>query len=169
MIHLHGAFSLHSINLYLSTNPSCLPMISNRCKFSLRELNFQTPVWPSVLLKYALPPFLLGSMYQLPHLSFATSGLLYAFATDWANSASSRIDRSRLWMDKVLRLISPRVFEKLWFACSLKTISATVKGIWDMSYLAVCWETQLRFQSGKGGISNCLCISKLKNYGGGFH
>ncbi len=113
IMHLQILFQFHSFLSKDATNPSCFPMISSKCKFSLRELNFQTPVCPSVLLKYALPPLVLGSMYQLPHRSLAITGLPYATATRWAKAASCRIDCRRFWMDRVERLSCPRVLEKL--------------------------------------------------------
>jgi len=114
------SFSVYSPTWTKKTNPypSCFPIVSSKCKFNLLELNFHTLWWPSVLLKYALPPFCSGSMYQLPHRSFAISGRPYAVATHWANSASRRMDFNRLWIDSVARLMSPRVLLKLWFACS---------------------------------------------------
>lgn len=41
-------------------HPSFCPIISNKCRFNLLVLSFQTPVCPSVLLKYALPLLCFG-------------------------------------------------------------------------------------------------------------
>jgi hypothetical protein len=72
-----------------------------------------SPLWPSVLLKYALATLRSGGMYQLPHLSFAMSGSPYASATRHTNSASSEMELSRLETDSVLLFRDARVEEKL--------------------------------------------------------
>lgn len=80
-------------------------------------------------------------MYQEPHLSFAMRGREnrggeseaededeeYAAATDRTKAASRRIEFRRLEMLRVERFSSPRVREKLWFACSLKIRSDAVR------------------------------------------
>lgn len=92
------------------SHPSHFSIISNKCKFSRLVENFHWPVCPSVLLKYALPPFFSGRMYQLPHLSFAINGLVppKAAATSSTKSASCCIECRRFVMDKLDRLRSPR-------------------------------------------------------------
>ena len=64
-------------------------------------------------MKYALPTFIAGGMYQLPHRSLATAGKPYAPTTVQTNSASSLIERSRLLILSVERLRSDNVDEKL--------------------------------------------------------
>lgn len=73
-------------------------------------------------------------MYQLPHLSFAINGLEndewgeeYEAATSQTNDASRRMEFRRFEIERVERLSSLRVREKLWFACSLKMRSDVVR------------------------------------------
>lgn len=75
-------------------------------------------------------------MYQLPHLSLATSGRPYASATLQTNSASSAIELSRLDMESVLRFRNARVSEKL-VAC----VGNMISDVWIGLDIAVvgCW------------------------------
>lgn len=68
---------------------------------------------PSVLLKYTLPPFFSGGIYQLPHLSLAIRGKLYASATEVTNEESAVMDARRLVMDKAERFKDCKVADKL--------------------------------------------------------
>jgi hypothetical protein len=68
---------------------------------------------PSVLLKYTLPPFFSGGIYQLPHLSLATRGKLYVSAADITNAESDVMDARRFVIDRAERLRDCRVAEKL--------------------------------------------------------
>jgi hypothetical protein len=91
----------------VTTHPSFSSIISNKCRFNLLVLNFHALSCPSVLLKYALPPFSSGGTYQLPHLSFATNGLPFRrldCAAEDTNAASEAMDVRRLWMVRGLRL-----------------------------------------------------------------
>jgi hypothetical protein len=134
-------------------------MISSRCRFSLLELNFQTPVCPSVLLKYALPPLTSGWIYQLPHRSFAINGLPYADATLRAKAASSWMEWRRLEMDKVERLSSPKVLEKLWLACS-----ENIKLDSDRSGICIVVQKYLTMQQKARGWRNYRFALRLSNH-----
>ena len=79
-----------------------------------------------MLLKYALPAFWSGGIYQLPHLSLATSGRSYASATWQTNAASWAIELSRLLILKDDFFRALRVSENL-VACG-KIISASCIG-----------------------------------------
>ena len=54
--------------------PPFCPMRGRRWRFRRRVENFQTDVWPSVDLKYALPDLVEGEMYQEPQRSLAMRG-----------------------------------------------------------------------------------------------
>lgn len=90
-------------------------------------LNFHSLVCPSVLLKYTLSAFLSGGMYQLPHLSLATSGRAYAVETEATNAASDCIDRRRLCIERADRLRDVSV-EEIELACVGKIKSDWVSG-----------------------------------------
>lgn len=94
-------------------HPLSLLITSNTCVLSRLKLIDHSPLWPSVLLKYALALFRPSGTYQLPHRSFATNGKPYASATRHTNSASSEIELRRLEIESVLRLRDARVEEKL--------------------------------------------------------
>lgn len=55
-------------------------------------------------------------MYQLPHLSLAIRGSSHSVATCRTNSASWRMERRRLWVDKADRRIVANVLETFWEA-----------------------------------------------------
>lgn len=98
------------------THPSFSSIISSRCRFNLLQLNPHSPTCPSVLLKYALPLFLPGSTYQLPHRSFATRGRPPRdAAAEETKEASERMERRRLCGERLcfLRVVR-RVFRVGW-------------------------------------------------------
>jgi len=82
------------------------------CRFSRRVLKLHCPQCPSVLLKYALPAFRSGGMYQLPHRSLATSGRPQLELTLWTKTESWWIERSRLVIDRVELLREDNILEK---------------------------------------------------------
>lgn len=70
-----------------------------------------------------------GGTYQLPARSFAMTGNLNLSATSVTNSASAIMLLRRFVMERVERLRSLRMEEKLWFACELKMRSDVVSGL----------------------------------------
>ena len=69
------------------------------------------PQCPSVLLKYTLPAFFSGEIYQLPHRSFAIRGNPWLEATFWTKPESCTIEFSLLLVESVERLSAVSVRE----------------------------------------------------------
>lgn len=141
---------------YVLTHPPNSPIVPKIWRFSRRILKRHCPQCPSVLLKYTLPAFCSGGMYQLPQRSFAIRGKLKLRATSWTKIASWWIDCKRLLVESVKLLREERVLERFCEAVGRrreaiefgKEVVAAIDGFLETSYA--------------GTVKCCFCSSQWR-------